>query len=135
MSETLRPSLPSLRASPGPKQQATLTTPKMPSRSTKRKRNDSEDHKLVVIVNSVKREKSNKPKTTKSDEDHYLDLDRGLNLAFAKLDNRLLADYVATRTKRFFPDLSLVELEDIHISGMLWRQFLRATVAGVQLQG
>jgi hypothetical protein len=33
------------------------------------------------------------------------------------MDGRLLADYVAQRTKRFGGDLSLVELEDRHIPG------------------
>ena len=66
-----------------------------------------------------------KTKSSNSDEDYNLDLDRGLNLAIAKLDNRLLADYVSKRTKRFFPDSSLVELEDRYISGILGHKYFR----------
>lgn len=102
---------------PEPKQPATFIRPQSPSLMAKRKRNDGEDHDLeAVIVNSEKRKKSKKSKKSKSDDDYDLDLDRGLNLTIAKLDNHLLADYVAKRTKRFSPDLSLVELEDRHIS-------------------
>lgn len=111
----------SLNASPEPKQPATCITPKSPTRTAKRKRHNGKDHDLEIVMNSAKRRKSKRSKPSKLDEDFNLDLDRGLNLAIAKLDNRLLADYVATRTKRFFPDLSLVELEDKYISGSLWR--------------
>ncbi|KAL8914163.1 MAG: hypothetical protein Q9171_001158 [Xanthocarpia ochracea] len=38
-----------------------------------------------------------------------------INPDIGMMDNRLLADYVAQRTKRFGEDLSLVELEDMHI--------------------
>ncbi len=96
---------------------------KQSPRNVKRKRNDGEDQDLeAVVLDSAKQKKSKKPKKSKnsrSDEDYNLDMDLGLNLAIAKLDNRLLADYVAKRTKRFFPDLSLVELEDRYISGIL----------------
>ncbi|KAL8784564.1 MAG: hypothetical protein Q9213_003912 [Squamulea squamosa] len=40
---------------------------------------------------------------------------RDINPAICRMDNRLLADYVAQRTKRFGDHLSLVELEDMHI--------------------
>ncbi|KAI4264594.1 MAG: hypothetical protein L6R42_000298 [Xanthoria sp. 1 TBL-2021] len=43
------------------------------------------------------------------------DTDTDINTAIGKMDNRLLADYVAQRSKRFGEDLSLVELEDIHV--------------------
>ncbi|KAI4284135.1 MAG: hypothetical protein L6R38_001632 [Xanthoria sp. 2 TBL-2021] len=43
------------------------------------------------------------------------DTDSNINTAIGKMDNRLLADYVAQRTKRFGEDLSLVELEDMHV--------------------
>ncbi|KAL8854885.1 MAG: hypothetical protein Q9221_000391 [Calogaya cf. arnoldii] len=46
---------------------------------------------------------------------HARDTDSEINTAISKMDNRLLADYVAQRTKRFGEDLSLVELEDMHV--------------------
>ena len=49
--------------------------------------------------------------------DETLDLDSNLNLAIGKLDRQLLADFVAQRTKRFSPNLSPLELEDLYIPG------------------
>ncbi|KAL8641536.1 MAG: hypothetical protein Q9226_008620, partial [Calogaya cf. arnoldii] len=46
---------------------------------------------------------------------HARDTDSDINTAIGKMDNRLLADYVAQRTKRFGEDLSPVELEDMHV--------------------
>lgn len=102
-----------MSASPGTKRSGTSIRATSPLLTAKRKRSDGEEH------DSEKRRKSRKSSQSKLDEDYDLDLDQGLNLAIARLDNRLLADYVAKRTKRFSPDLSLVELEDRHISGIL----------------
>ena len=86
--------------------------------SRKRKLEDDEDNRReAVVVNSVQSKRSKK---FKSDEDCNLDLSRSLNLAIAKLDSRLSADYANNRTKRLFPDLSLVELEDRYISGNIY---------------
>ena len=96
------------------------TLNKLPSsrHSRKRKWKDDEDNRReAVVVNPVKSKRSKK---FKSDGDCNLDLSRGLNLAIAKLDNRLSADYANNRTKRLFPDLSLVELEDRYISGNIY---------------
>ncbi|KAL8675251.1 MAG: hypothetical protein Q9168_000371 [Polycauliona sp. 1 TL-2023] len=43
------------------------------------------------------------------------DTGSNINTAISKMDSRILADYIAQRTKRFGEDLSLVELEDMHI--------------------
>ena len=84
----------------------------------KRKHNDGEDYNLeAAAVYSAKRKRSKNINVFKSNEDNNLGLGRGLNLAISKLDSRLLADYVAKRTKSSFPDLSLVELEDRYIPG------------------
>ena len=90
---------------------------KLPSsRSRKRKWKDVEKNRReAVVVNPVQPKESKKP-----DEDCNFDLSRGLNLAIAKLDNRLSADYANNRTKRLFPDLSLVELEGRYISGKIY---------------
>ena len=106
-----------------------------PPRTAKRKRKHVEDHSLeTVLINTAKRKRSKKSKRRNSDENDSLDIDRGLNLAIAKLDKRLSADYIAKRTKRFFPDLSLVELEDRYIPGNLPRRLSRAALAAVQDQ-
>lgn len=103
-----------------------------PPQNAKRKRNDAEDYNLeTVLTNTAKRKRSKNSKRRNSDDNYSLDVDRGLNLAIAKLDKRLSADYIAKRTKRFSPDLSLVELEDRYIPGNLPRQLSRAELATV----
>ena len=92
-----------------------------PPRTAKRKRSTGDDQTKA----SVKLAKRKKSKKAKSDEDEDLDLKQGLNLAIGKFDSRLQADYVAQRTKRFSSDLSLVELEDRHISGNLHYDHVR----------
>ena len=62
---------------------------------------------------SKKKKKSGKH----SAEDEFLDTELGLNTLFARMDNQLVADYLAQKTSRFAPDLSNVELSDITISG------------------
>jgi hypothetical protein len=46
-----------------------------------------------------------------------LDVEAGLNLAFARMDGQLVADHIAQKTRRFGTDLSPVELSDLYISG------------------
>lgn len=75
--------------------------------SSKRKRDADEK-------SSAKRRKVKKPKDV---DDDALDADLGVNHAIAHMDSRLLADHVAQRTKRFKPDLSIVEREDWHVPG------------------
>ncbi|KAK4214104.1 U3-containing 90S pre-ribosomal complex subunit-domain containing protein [Rhypophila decipiens] len=57
-----------------------------------------------------------KKKKVRQDEGD-LDAEAGLNLAFARMDGQLLADYIAQKTTRFGTDLSTVELSDLYISG------------------
>ena len=87
--------------------------------TAKRKRNDGIDYDLEpVAINSGKRKEAKLSRVNRSNEEKDLDLDQGLNLTIAKLDSRLLADYVANRTKWAFPNLSSVELEEMYISGI-----------------
>ena len=86
------------------------------SHSGKRKRDAyNEGHEGKV----KKQAKQNKAKQGKPNGDEDLDLLQGLNLSIGKLDSRLLADYVAQRTKNFSTDLSTVELKDRHVPGIL----------------
>ena len=78
--------------------------------SLKRKGTDSDQ-------NGLKSKKRRKIRKLDTAADGNLDLDSGLNLAIGKMDRRLLADFVAQRTKRFSPNLSPVELEDLHLPG------------------
>lgn len=77
--------------------------------SKKRKHDDLEESKTA--------RKKKKSKKSKVDDADTLDIELGVNTAIARFDSRLLADHVAQCTKRFEPDLSLVELEDKHIPG------------------
>lgn len=95
------------------------TKPESSPRTAKRKRNDGIDYDLeAVAISSRMRKRAKISKVHRSNEGKDLDLVQGLNLNIAKLDSRLLADYVAKRTKWFSPNLSLVELEEMYISGI-----------------
>lgn len=56
-------------------------------------------------------------KRLKTDRERTIDDDLGINRAIALMDNSLMVDYIARRTKRFRPDLSVVESDDISIPG------------------
>ncbi|PMB64408.1 Protein CMS1 [Beauveria bassiana] len=49
-------------------------------------------------------------------EDESLNTELGLNMLFSRMDNQLLADYLAQKIGRFGTDLSPVELSDITVS-------------------
>lgn len=59
-----------------------------------------------------KRRKSKKPADV---DDAALDTELGVNHALAGMDSQLMADHLARRTKKFNPDLTSVELDEIHI--------------------
>lgn len=85
-----------------------------PSPGTGGKRKREDDSKLS------KRAKKLKTKKPKNVDNEDLSEELGLNLAIGRMDSKLLADYMAQRTKRFEPDLSMVELEDRYVPGMLY---------------
>ncbi|KAG9243566.1 U3-containing 90S pre-ribosomal complex subunit-domain containing protein [Calycina marina] len=62
---------------------------------------------------SAKKEKS-KNSTAGYDESE-LDVENGINRAFAHMDNRLLADYLAQRTRTYEKDLSAIEWEERYL--------------------
>lgn len=64
---------------------------------------------------SAKRKKLKNRK--KNDNEENMDVEASINTAIGRMDGRLLADYVAQRTKRFGNELSLVELEDRYLPG------------------
>lgn len=80
-----------------------------PDAAGKRKR---EDDAPTLSKRALKRQKMKKPKDT---GDATLDMERGINPAIGYMDSKLMADHIAQRTKRFRPDVSLVEAEDLHI--------------------
>ncbi|CAG8982954.1 hypothetical protein HYALB_00003532 [Hymenoscyphus albidus] len=59
--------------------------------------------------------KKMKSKKAKRDEDDGLDLEAGVNTAFSSMDNQLVSDYIAQKTRKFESDLSSIELEDKYI--------------------
>lgn len=77
--------------------------------SAKRKRDD--DPK-TESKRAAKRKKTKKPRDV---DDETLDVALGVNHAIAHMDSRLLADHIAQRTKRFRPELSLVEADDCYL--------------------
>jgi len=86
-----------------------LSDPASYAQSTKRKRDEDT---APPSKRAAKRKKTKKPKDV---DDEALDLDLGVNHALAHMDSQLMADHLAQRTKRFQPDMSPVEAEEIHV--------------------
>ncbi|KAG5983279.1 hypothetical protein E4U55_000357 [Claviceps digitariae] len=62
----------------------------------------------------VQHNKKKKRKTkAQRDEDEALDMELGINTLFSRMDNQLLADYLAQKLTRFGGDLSSVEISDL----------------------
>jgi protein CMS1 len=70
------------------------------------------------VVDQGTKKPAKKSKSKNTTEDDELDLDLGINKAFSHMENQLLADYVAQRTRKYESDLSSIELEDKHIPGI-----------------
>ena len=87
------------------------------SNAAKRKRENDPDAP-VESKRAAKRKKSKKPKDV---QDEALDEEKGVNHAIAHMDSNLMADHIAQRTKRFKPDLSIVEAEDLHVPCKYWQ--------------
>jgi protein CMS1 len=83
-----------------------------PGHPAKRKRAEDADEKPGSKRAVKKSKQTKKPKDV---DDDALDLTQGINHAIAHMDSRLMSDHIAQRTKRFRPDLSLVEAEDLHV--------------------
>jgi protein CMS1 len=96
-----------LSPTPGPNEHAKTLG------STKRKRETAQE------PSSEKAAKRPKGKKTKVIDEDEFDTDLGINNSFSHMDNQLLADYVAQRTRQYEGDLSLVELEDKYIPGII----------------
>lgn len=56
-------------------------------------------------------------KKTRSTQDDDLDTESSINKAICRMDNQLLADYIAQRTREYESDLSSIELEDKYLPG------------------
>lgn len=82
----------------------------LPTKTSKRKRAaDDEDGAAAKKAARKAKRKSKKPQDI---DDSTLDAEKGINTSIGQMDSGLLADYIAQRTRRFQPDLSLVEAED-----------------------
>lgn len=69
---------------------------------------------------ALKRQKFKAKKSAKAAADpSYADIDSvaGLNTAIGRMDASHLADFIVKQTKRFQPELSVVELEDRRVPG------------------
>lgn len=75
----------------------------------KRKRDDAEARK------AKKNRRNKKPNDIHEDE---LDQELGVNLAVSQMDGNLMVNYIARRTKKFEPDLSTVELDELYLPCM-----------------
>ena len=73
-----------------------------------------QDQKISKRASKKRRSEETDPSAGKVG---ILDLDQGINSAIGKMDNQLIADWVAQRIRRFAPDLSVLELEDQYLPG------------------
>ena len=72
-----------------------------------------------ISSDSIKRaKKKRKPGRKAVEEDEIFDVELGLNAAIGRLNNQLLADFIAQKIKKADPDLSIVELEELRIPCM-----------------
>ena len=105
-------------------------SPPPSANASKRKRGANDDADAddapaaTTSKRAAKRAKMKKKPSKEGAEDSLLDLENGLNPAIGYMDSRLMSDHVAQRTKRFRPEMSLVEAEDVHISGGWIEKFL-----------
>ena len=84
----------------------------------------SATHTTFTMSNPKKRaaedaapsKKASKKKKKHNIEDESLDTELGVNTLFQRMDNQLLADYLAQRLSRFGSDLSSIEISDISLS-------------------
>jgi protein CMS1 len=94
-------------------------SPEPSKSSAKRKRAADEDadgqQPEAKTESKRSKKKRKKTKAPKDVDDEALDTELGVNHAIAHMDPSLMADHIAQRTKRFQPDLSLVEAEDLRI--------------------
>lgn len=79
----------------------------------KRKLDSDTEH----VLKKPRKQSKSKTAANKANrvEDDGLDLEAGINPAFAVMDNQLVADYVAQQTRKYESDLSSLELEDRYI--------------------
>lgn len=79
------------------------------------KRKSSIDEAPAISRRAAKRNKKAAPVNSSGDINERLQI----NPAIAQMDGPLLADHVARLTRRFEKDISLVEVEDKRIPGVL----------------
>lgn len=91
------------------------------NQAVKRKR---EDDSIAISSKKTKKQKQKKSKKPEDVDDDALDTGKGINHAIAHMDSKLMADHLAQRTKRFQPDLSLVEVDEWYISGSRFPRYI-----------
>lgn len=85
------------------------------TRVSKRKA-DAEDATPALSKRAAKRLKSKRSTRTEA-KDPDVDDENQINLAIGRMGPSHIADHIARQTKRFEPELSIVELEDRRIPG------------------
>ncbi|KAI9903604.1 hypothetical protein N3K66_000133 [Trichothecium roseum] len=74
------------------------------------KKRAAEDAPTLKQAKKKKKNKSSNP------EDESLDTELGVNTLFSRMDNQLLADYLAQKTSRFGSELSPIEIADLTVT-------------------
>lgn len=96
-----------------------------PANGNERKRKIKDDEDAVekdtteskASSKRLKRQKFKEKKNAKAAANPDIDAVTGLNTAIGRMNASHLADYIVKQTKKFQPELSVVELEDRRVPG------------------
>ncbi|KAG5979209.1 hypothetical protein E4U43_006926, partial [Claviceps pusilla] len=79
---------------------------------------NSKKRAATEAASEVQHNNTKKKRKTKAqqEDDEALDMELGVNTLFTRMDNQLLADYLAQKLSRFGGDLSSVEISDLTVS-------------------
>lgn len=80
---------------------------------SKSKKRSAEDAPVTskAVTKKAKKGKKN------FERDDSLNAELGINTSFERMDNQLLADYLAQKLGRFGSELSTIEIADLSLSG------------------
>jgi protein CMS1 len=96
------------------------TTSKM-NRKRKRQAEESSDkHQVRTISASSKKREDNTHKEVMPVNVQSKEKKGGIDESISKMDGRLLADYFMQKARRHNKELTVVELNDLHVPGEKW---------------
>ena len=92
-----------------------MTDRNLHHKAAQKRRLAPQDVDAVDLETKVKKKRGAKSRT-----DDAFDRDQGINTTIGQMDGCVLANLIAQSSRRFGKNLSAMELEDKHISGLLF---------------